>query len=334
MISISVIVPVYNVEKYICRCVDSILMQTCTEYELILVDDGSPDRSGEICEEYARKDSRIIVIHKENGGLSSARNAGIDKARGEYLCFVDGDDVIHPDTLKILLRALKNNDADIAIGNFGRFYDDTELYFEMIKKSEEMKRYSGVQILEKLYDKKSAARYVSACGKLIRRTLFENIRFPEGRLFEDEFTTYLLYYKSKKITVLEEQLYYYYVNVNGITQNLTLQKWFDEYDAQWQRIIFYKEKDLQEIYHIALLAFLYSAQWHLIACRNKEEDFEEEKGKKLDQQYREVFRLARKEKIIPFMQYYDYYILGDPEHVWYYRFKRLIRKVIEKNDLK
>lgn len=315
---ISVIVPVYKVEIYLERCIESILRQTYSKFEVILIDDGSPDRCGEICEDYARKDNRITVIHKENGGLSSARNTGIEQARGEYLLFVDGDDVIHPNTLKKLYQMLIDNKADIAMGDFCRFVDDTELRFESNSKNDKIEICSGVQILEKLYDKKSSARYVSACGKLIRSSLFENVRFPLGRLFEDEFTTYLLYYKSKNVVIIDEQLYYYYVNASGITQNLILQKWFDEYDAQWQRIAFYKEKNLQEVYHISLLAYLYSAQWSLIKCRNKEEVFEEEKGEKFDQQYREIFQLARKEKIIPFSKYYDYYVLGDPEHVWYY----------------
>ena len=323
MIPISIIVPVYNVEKYISRCIESILCQTFTNFELILVDDGSPDNSVSICEKYMEKDARVSLIHKENGGLSSARNAGIDSAKGEYLLFVDGDDVIHPETLEILYSNLKDSNAQISIGNFCRFCDDKEVRFETIKENV-VNIYSGIQVLEKLYDKNNASRYVSACGKLIQRSLFVDVRFPEGRLFEDEFTTYLLYYRAERVSTMESVLYYYYVNDGGITENLTLQKYFDEYDAQWQRILFYKEKQLKEVYHKALLMFLDSGQWTLIACREKKEEFDENRGNVFRKRYKEVLRWAHTEGILNFLKHYDYYVLGNPEFVLFYRIKRVL----------
>lgn len=328
MIPISIIVPVYNVEKYISRCIESILCQTFTNFELILVDDGSPDNSVSICEKYMEKDARVSLIHKENGGLSSARNAGIDSAKGEYMLFVDGDDVIHPKTLEILYSNLKDSNAQISIGNFCRFHSNRELDFQ-IKKEDIRSTYAGMQILEKLYDRNDASRYVSACGKLIKRSLFENVCFPVGRLFEDEFTTYLLYYKAHKVSVTEKVLYYYFVNDEGITRNLTIQKYFDEYDAQWQRILFYKEKNLKEIYHKALLFFLDSGQWTLIACREKREIFDEKRGKVFEKQYKDVLTYAQKEKILDFLKHYDYYVLGKPDFLLYYRIKRMLMKCLE-----
>ena len=325
MIPISIIVPVYNVEKYISRCIESVLCQTFTNFELILVDDGSPDNSVSICEKYMEKDARVSLIHKENGGLSSARNAGIDSAKGEYLLFVDGDDVIHPKTLEILYSNLKDSNAQISIGNFCRFHNDSELSFQTGDENAQSSN-SGIQVLEKLYDRNDASRYVSACGKLIKRSFFENVRFPVGRLFEDEFTTYLLYYKAKKVLVVEMVLYYYYVNDEGITRNLTLQKYFDEYDAQWERILFYKEKDLKEIYRKALLAFLDSGQWTLVACRNKKEMFDENRGKLFEKRYKEVLEWAHAEKILDFLKNYDYYVFGNPRFVFFYRIKRIILK--------
>ncbi|WP_227166600.1 glycosyltransferase, partial [Enterococcus faecium] len=124
MCEISIIVPVYKVEKYLRKCVDSILAQTFTDFEVILVDDGSPDNSGKICDEYAEKDNRVRVIHKENGGLSSARNAGIDVARGKYLGFVDSDDYIDEDMYEILYENLKIHDADISSVELIPFYGD------------------------------------------------------------------------------------------------------------------------------------------------------------------------------------------------------------------
>lgn len=333
MVSISIVVPVYNVEKYISRCIESILCQTFTKFELILVDDGSQDNSVSICEKYMEKDARVSLIHKENGGLSSARNAGIDSAKGEYLLFVDGDDVIHPETLKILYSDLKESDAQISIGNFCRFHSNSELDFQ-VKKENIRNTYAGMQILEKLYDRNDASRYVSACGKLIKRSLFENVCFPVGRLFEDEFTTYLLYYKAHKVSVTEKVLYYYFVNDEGITRNLTIQKYFDEYDAQWKRILFYKEKNLKEIYHKALLFFLDSGQWTLIACREKREIFDVDRGEVFEKQYREVLHLAQEERILNFLKHYDYYILGKPEFVLYYRIKRILMKCFDTEKYK
>lgn len=330
MIPVSIIVPVYNVEKYISRCIESILNQTFKNYELILVDDGSPDNSAEICEEYAKKDKRISVIHKVNGGLSSARNVGIDIAKGEYLFFIDGDDAIHPETLEILYSNLIDESVQISMGNFCRFHNNKELVFQS-EKENITNIYSGVQVLDKLYDKDNASCYVSACGKLIRHSLFENVRFPVGRLFEDEFTTYLLYYKAEKVLVTERVVYYYYVNDSGITRNLTLQKYFDEYDAQVLRILFYKEKKLKEVYHIALLSFLDSGRWTIIACQEKKEDYDKSRAKCFKKQYRTILKWAKEEKILDFIKHYDYYVLGKPEFVLFYRAKRMIIKcLIEK----
>lgn len=331
MIPVSIIVPVYNVEKYINRCIESILNQTFINYELIIVDDGSPDNSAMICEEYAKIDERISVIHKKNGGLSSARNVGIDIAKGKYLFFVDGDDVIHPKTLEILYSGLVECGAQISIGNFCRFHENNELVFQA-KEQNDLSVYSGVQVLGKLYDKNKASRYVSACGKLIQHSLFENVRFPVGRLFEDEFTTYLLYYNARTVFVTEKKLYYYFVNDSGITKNLTLQKYFDEYDAQWQRILFFKDYKLKEVYHKALLSFLDTGRWTLISCREKKEDFDKGRAKCFIRQYRNVLKWAEREEVLDFIEHYDYYILGKPEFTLYYRIKRKIIKFLRKKN--
>ena len=328
MIPVSIIVPVYNVERYICRCIDSILNQTFVNYELILVEDGSPDNSAYICDEYAKSDERISVIHKENGGLSSARNAGIDAAKGEYLFFVDGDDVIHPNTLNIFYNCIKKNNSEIVVSNFERFQDDSEIVFNGTYGDFEM--ISGICALERIYDNRYDTRYISVCGKLIKRTLFEGIKFPLGRIFEDEFIIHLLFYKSERVWGFESKFYYYYMDREGITGNLTLQKWFDEYDAQWARILFFKERGLDIVYHKALLTFLNSAQWHLKAFRDKTENVYEMRGRNFEKQYESVLRLAQKENILSFWEHYDYYVLGNPKKVWYYRIKRIVMNGIKR----
>lgn len=180
MCEISIIVPVYKVEKYLRKCVDSILAQTFTDFEVILVDDGSPDNSGKICDEYAEKDNRVRVIHKENGGLSSARNAGIDVARGKYLGFVDSDDYIDEDMYEILYENLKIHDADISSVELIPFYGDR------YKKANKEKK---VIILNKKEAIKSVLEgtqfYAYAWNKLYRKELFKDNRYLDGKTFEE-----------------------------------------------------------------------------------------------------------------------------------------------------
>lgn len=316
--------PVYKVEKYLSRCIESILNQTFTDFELILVDDGSPDQSGVICDSYAKKDNRIHVIHKENGGLSSARNAGIEAAQGEYVFFVDSDDIIHEQSLEILYREIQSKHADIVMGLISRFSDELELKKSILREYE-CKSYSNIELLNLFFeDSIPIFNLISACGKLIKKEFFDNIRFPIGRLFEDEFTTYRLYYEASNIVVININMYYYFVNASGITQNLSLEKRFDEYDAQDERIKFFKEKQLNNLYQKALLEFLRTAQWDLINCKNGKEKVDNVKKKLFIKQYTRAFEEAKKEKVLEFIKHYDYYVLARPQFVLYYRIKRLV----------
>lgn len=209
---ISVIVPVYKVEQYLRRCVDSILGQTFTDFELVLVDDGSPDRCGEICEEYAKLDSRIIVIHRENGGLSAARNTGMDWAfansDSQWLFFVDSDDFIHPESLKVLLDAAQSHGTDISIGGFARTPGAVP-------------EIADAKMIPQLWDTKELflkhnVNAVVAWGKLYRKALWADIRYPVGKLHEDEFTTYKLLFRCPMLSYTPAPLYGYFVNEAGI----------------------------------------------------------------------------------------------------------------------
>ena len=326
MKKVSIIIPVYKVENYLSRCIGSVLAQEYSDFEVILVDDGSPDRSGEICNAYAQKDRRISVIHKQNGGLSSARNAGIDAATGEYLFFLDSDDVIHPQALEILYQGIRETGTEILVGDFFRFHDKDVLHFEKPDRIA-FEVLDEREILGRLCTAQQGyANLVSVCGSLFSRKLFENLRFPEGRLFEDEFVTYRLYHKAQKVGLVNIDLYWYYVNNCGITQNLSLQKRFDEYDAQMQRIQDLHNWNLDKQYHQALMLFLKSAQWDLISVRKKSEEFDQNKGENFEQQYKNVFHQAKKERLLDFIQHYDYFVLAEPEKVLYYRMKRLVWK--------
>lgn len=170
----------------------------------------------------------------------------------------------------------------------------------------------------------------SVCGKLFYKDLFNTLRFPVGRLFEDEFITYRLYYSVSQVVFVNAVLYYYYDNMDGITRSLTIQKRFDEYDAQWERLIFFREKQLDELYNKALMNFLQTAQWDLIACRKKREFVEEKRVHKFKWQYNEVFEEARKRNILNFIDNYDFYVLAKPQMVLWWRIKRqIIIKILD-----
>lgn len=331
MPTVSIIVPVYRVEKYIHRCVDSVLGQTYADFELILVDDGSPDTCPAICDEYAAKDNRVRVIHKENGGLSSARNTGIDTAQGKYLFFLDSDDVIHPDCLYILAECIRTTGAQIAIGEFMRFTGELLPPENFSLWDGACICRSGIETLNSFFDgRESLHSLVSACCKLWHRSLFQNIRFPVGRLFEDEFTTYKLYYRAERIAFAGIVLYFYFVNDGGITRNLTLQKRFDEYDAQWERLMFFRENGLDELLGKAARAFLKTAQWDLIACRKGVEPVDGQKKDQFEQQYASAFRIAKSRQLLDFLTHYDYFVLAYPRYTLFWRVKRYLLLLLRK----
>ena len=237
MPQISVIVPVYKVEAYLHECVDSILVQTFTDFELILVDDGSPDNCGKICDEYAAKDSRVRVIHQENRGLSGARNSGIDVAQGEYITFVDSDDLVDMRYLEILIDAAKE-DAAVAVCRHEEFSDGNLLRPWQGEVSR--KPFGTVDAVEAMYNG-SAWIPVNAWGKLICRELIGDIRFPVGRLHEDQaFTPYILY-RAEKTVSCDAILYHYRVNPVSITRNTFSLRRYDDLWAVEECIRFFEK---------------------------------------------------------------------------------------------
>jgi glycosyltransferase involved in cell wall biosynthesis len=237
---ISVIVPVYKVEQYLHTCIESVLNQTYSNWELILVDDGSPDNCPQICDEYAAKDIRIKVIHKKNGGLSSARNAGLDIAKGDHMSFLDSDDFWSKDYLTILLNLCIKYDADIVQCGFIR---GTETVFPNITIGKGIKTFDNHSIFLKGYAK------IIVCAKLYRKCLISEIRMPEGKINEDDFTTWKFYYRAKKILVTNQSLYYYTVNENSIMASQSKMPRLDFIEAYKERIEFFQKnrvKDLED----------------------------------------------------------------------------------------
>lgn len=225
MPEISVIVPVYKVEPYIHKCVDSILAQTFTDYELILVDDGSPDTCGNICDEYAQKDARIHVIHKENGGLSDARNAGMKIACGEYVIFIDSDDYIDADMLSYLYENLKKADADMATCGI------YEVYADRIEKQEEEPDFvcSGEEAFRCILRGHTIRGEI--WNKLIKRSCISDLEFPKGKLYEDIFYTVDMMQRIKKVAVGTKPKYYYLHRSDSITGKAYRPKLFDIIDG-------------------------------------------------------------------------------------------------------
>lgn len=242
---ISVIVPVYKVEDYLPRCVDSILCQTYRNIEVILVDDGSPDKCGEICDRYAQNDLRVRVIHKENGGLSDARNTGIEIASGQYISFIDSDDWVHPEFLETLYQLIRSADADIAVSDFLRTSTENLPLFSL--EEETVHQYSNLEAL-KQYAGIFYVQMVVSWGKLYKRHLFDGVRFPVGRVHEDEFTTHQVIYKAKRIILTTRKLLYYWQRQDSImASRSSLKNQLDLIDALLERSAFFESIGLDDL---------------------------------------------------------------------------------------
>lgn len=258
---ISVIVPIYKVEKYLKRCVNSLLAQSYSDFELILVDDGSPDNCGNICEEYAAKDKRIKVIHKDNGGLSDARNAGLRIAKGEYIAFVDSDDWVATNYLETLLKVIELTDSDICECEVLKTTGEIEKYENS---KEKYTSYSSEKALELLICDKILHQYV--WNKLYKRSCLKGIPFAVGKINEDEFWTYQVFGNARRITKISNVLYYYFQRGSSIMGNHYNLKRLDALEAKSLRQQYIEEKfpALIEVSKINLFeSCIYSGQMTL-----------------------------------------------------------------------
>lgn len=235
---ISVIVPVYNVRPYLKRCIDSIIAQTYSNLEILLVDDGSTDGSGELCDVYARQDARVQVIHKKNAGQAAARNDAIDIARGSYLGFVDSDDFIDCRMFEILYQDLTEHDAQISIVTFQEFTEEKEATVSRNLMSIECQ--AGEKILQKLLLEEKIGDF--SWNKLYRRELFKEIRYPVGRMMEDQGIMYKLVDQCTKVTYRPIRLYFYYQRPDSTLHRRTLKFYEDKWDMGCQRYQYIREK--------------------------------------------------------------------------------------------
>lgn len=249
---ISVIIPVYKVENYIRKCVDCVLGQSYENLEVILVDDGSPDSCGDICDSYAASDKRVRVIHKENGGLSSARNAALEVMTGKWVIFVDSDDYVHRDMVMRLQEAAISKDADIAVCNNFVASDGKLIIGESI--CDETLVMDSTEGLRRLLEDTVIRNY--AWGKLYRAELFEGVRYPEGMTYEDIPTTYLLFDKAKRIVKIPDYLYYYAFRSGSISYAMTQRGFYDSSRGQAKRAEYLKAKGYKELYDMAMAVLL------------------------------------------------------------------------------
>lgn len=263
---ITVVIPIYNTEKYLTECVDSVRKQTYTNIEIILVDDGSPDRAPILCDEYAAVDSRIRVIHKKNGGLSSARNAGIKEANGSFVTFVDSDDVVHARMIEKMYLLHEKYDADIVkIG----LLETTVAKHEETASTEIV--VDPITAMNRIYTDKP--EIVCACGKLFKIELFQHLLFPEGIIHEDEFLMPKLFHRANKIVLSDEILYYYMQRENGsIMRSPFTKKRMDVLYVMEERSATYLEWGYTELYRKSIIDYYY----HLRRLYRLTETFEEE----------------------------------------------------------
>ena len=238
---ISLVVPIYKVEKYLNKCIESLIGQTYNNIEIILVDDGSPDNCPHICDEWASKDKRIAVIHKQNGGLSDARNAGIEAATGRYISFVDSDDYLSLDFCEILIDAIKKNKADIAMGDVSLVYEDKSLIkFTNVTKNQEV----CVPGIDVIYD--NAIRYnMTAWAKVYKKELFDGIKYPVGRLHEDEFVFFKVLAKCNMFVINNNAKYYYLQRGTSIMYTKTEKNVRDTLDAFEDKFNFLEKNSKQ-----------------------------------------------------------------------------------------
>lgn len=237
--TLSIIVPVYKVEAYLKACIDSILAQTFRDFELLLVDDGSPDGCPALCDQAAEKDPRVRVIHQKNGGLSAARNAGLDIARGQWIGFVDSDDYIAPEMYEQLYRRVQQDHTKLALCEYqlvteagtpmpsrSAITEDT-----VLSREEAMARIDG-------------GHFIVAWNRLYHRSLFDELRFPVGKVHEDEYIVHQVYWQCERISVIAQPLYFYVQRAGSIMKEPTVQKQIDQAEGIFSRAEFEWEKGL------------------------------------------------------------------------------------------
>lgn len=316
---ISIIVPVYKVESYLRRSVDSILAQTFRDFELILVDDGSPDSSGAICDQYAAQDPRVHVIHRTNGGAAAARNTGLDAANGNWIAFIDSDDWVHPDYLRFLRESALQAGADVAACRYQSVQTNAATNFEPMSLAVSSQNREAYWI----HDRVGA---VVPWGKLYKHELFAELRYPVGRTAEDEYVAHKIIFGCKQLVVLDNVMYYYFVNIGGVSRNNYVQRLPDILEAFRLHEEYFKDSPWQQVYQLEVEHR--AAAWSdAIWITKKQKDPESRRLTKSNRA--ELRRYLRSHKnMISVAKRKDIYIAAYPCHAWFIRGYGLLMRVL------
>lgn len=264
---ISVIVSVYNIKAHLENCIQSILKQTYGDFELFLIDDGSTDGSGDICDYYGERDERIRVVHKENGGLSDARNTGTKLATGDWITYIDGDDYIEREYLEELYSLACESEAQISMVQtcvrHGKYAEKEQDKKTLLNK--EIQVISGKQAIEEIV-RRNNKNMVRAWGKLYHKSLISKLFYPVGKVHEDEFITYRIFYEVETVVVSPKQYYNYVIREESITQRDYYEKRLDKLEALREAIDFFEEKQEEELLNSAKLRYFMTLQnsWYKV----------------------------------------------------------------------
>lgn len=314
MPKISVIIPVYNVEKYLCRCVDSVLLQTFIDFELILIDDGSPDNCGSICDEYAQRDKRVFVIHTENKGVSSARNTGIEWALSnsdsQWITFIDSDDWVHPRYLEVLLEIAEKTNSSISASGY-------------VKTVGEVDEISQEKFIPKVWrmDDFFVKRNVNAIvpwGKLYKKECFSSVRYPIGRRYEDEATTYKVLFKFENIAVVDAEMYYYYTNPESFMNSAWSPNRLESFEILSERFEYFEKMGNEKLCK-------YDTFNYVICLTEQLKKLKKEATNEYKQKYEPIMRKMLKKKIRFYKKHWNDFKFKGNEWIYEQAYPDLMR---------
>lgn len=300
---ISIIVPVYNAERYLSRCINSVLSQSFSEFELILIDDGSQDQSGILCDDYAKRDSRIRVVHQSNQGQAAARNLGVREALGEWICFVDSDDLVHPQMLENLYHTAVKTGVGISMCSAAEFQEFPCLADDPVLPTFDTYVVNEV-FLQELLEKKYY--YWVVWAKLIRREIVEKYPFEEGRIYEDNAVVCKWLTAAGTVAVSTQKLYYYYVNFAGTTKNRFSEKRFDYLWALKEQMLFFEQLHYSNMWQAVARRYIFDGARFWLRAKNELRNTPTVRAVRGDIcrfaiQYNKKYHLSRRQKLELFL---------------------------------
>ena len=291
---ISIIVPVYNTEQYLAKCLDSIVAQTFTDFEVLMIDDGSTDGSGEICDQYSQFDNRFIAIHQTNQGVSASRNNGLKRARGSYISFIDSDDYIHPQMLDLLYMAVCQGDYDFAMV-YNKIVEEYITEFQSIDIPNLQKLYPKDLICNILGNSDMDGQYIVCTNKLYKKDLLKEVYFSEFKIAEDLVFNFKLFHKVNKAVLLKHDLYYYWKHETSAMYNVSEKYYLDRLNAYWECFNWDSSGTFREAcYLIKLYKVLFS-----IRLQSRKAMYYNNISKRIDEIYKHVCGNFLKNRFIP-----------------------------------